>query len=64
MRQKSFKKCFEVILIPNILPPLGAPLSNATLGDDGVWRRSFAHGTNVTFDTNTETGTVEWAKTG
>ena len=41
--------------------PLGEPLGNATLGKDGVWRRSFASGTNVTLDTNTNNGTIEWA---
>ena len=40
--------------------PLGEPLSNATLGEDGIWRRSFATGTNVTFDTNKETGKIDW----
>jgi len=42
--------------------PLGAPLANATLGEDGIWRRSFESGTAVTFDTNTETGTIDWAQ--
>ena len=41
--------------------PLGEPLGNATLGADGVWRRSFAHGTKVTLDTKTNNGTVDWA---
>ena len=41
--------------------PLGAPLSNATLGADGVWRRSFASGTSVTLDTKTNNGTISWA---
>ena len=40
--------------------PLGAPLANATLVG-GVWRRSFASGTNVTFDTKTEKGVIHWA---
>lgn len=39
---------------------LGPPLGDAVLAD-GVWTRSFAAGTNVTFDTTTETGTVAWA---
>merc|ERR550539_1862316 len=39
--------------------PLGEPLSNATLAD-GVYSRSFSHGTSVTFDTNTETGSITW----
>ena len=42
--------------------PLGAPLSDAKLGADGVWRRSFAAGTNVTMDTKTNNGTIAWAK--
>ena len=41
--------------------PLGKPLDNATLGADGVWRRVFASGTSVTFDTKTNNGTVAWA---
>lgn len=40
--------------------PLGEPLGNATLVD-GVWRRSFASGTNATFDTKSERGRIEWA---
>ena len=42
--------------------PLGAPLADGIL-ENGVWRRSFSGGTNVTFDTNTERGAVEWAIT-
>lgn len=42
--------------------PLGEPLSNATLGKDGVWRRNFKFGTNVTFDTKNEVGTIKWGK--
>lgn len=41
---------------------LGTPLTNATLGQDGVWRRSFASGTDVTFDTNTNVGTITWGE--
>merc|ERR1712146_660706 len=41
---------------------LGEPLANATLGKDGVWRRSFAAGTDVTFDTNTNVGTIVWGE--
>lgn len=40
--------------------PLGAPLSNATL-ENGVFSRKFASGTEVIYDTNTETGTIKWA---
>lgn len=39
--------------------PLGAPLTDGVL-KNGVWRRSFASGTNATFDTKTERGTVLW----
>ena len=42
--------------------PLGEPLSNATLGNDGIWRRSFQSGTKVTFDTKQEKGTIDWAQ--
>merc|ERR1712185_260919 len=41
---------------------LGKPLSNATLGKDGIWRRSFAAGTDVTFNTKTNVGTIEWGE--
>ena len=41
--------------------PLGEPLSDAILGDDGVWRREFKTGTKVTFDTKAEKGTIDWA---
>jgi hypothetical protein len=41
--------------------PIGAPLADAVLSDDGVWSRSFKHGVSVTFDTKTETGSVSWA---
>lgn len=41
---------------------LGEPLANATLGKDGVWMRSFASGTDVTFDTNTNIGTITWGE--
>lgn len=41
--------------------PLGAPVADAVLSDDGVWSRSFSHGVSVTFDTSTETGFINWA---
>jgi len=40
--------------------PLGKPLANASLSDAGVWTREFAHGTKVSFNTKTETGTITW----
>jgi len=40
--------------------PLGKPLADAEL-KNGVYTRSFASGTKVTFDTKTETGTIAWA---
>jgi len=43
--------------------PLGEPLSNATLGDDGVYVRHFAKGTTVFFNTKTNNGTIHWAPT-
>jgi len=42
--------------------PIGEPLANATLSKNGIWSRSFKHGTKVTFDTNTETGSIVWAQ--
>merc|ERR1711862_807879 len=39
--------------------PLGEPLSNASF-NGGIYSREFSHGTKVTFDTNTETGTIDW----
>ena len=43
--------------------PLGEPLGDAVLDGDGsgIMRRSFASGTNATFNTKTEKGTVHWA---
>lgn len=40
--------------------PLGAPLGDATF-KNGVYKRSFASGTKVTYDTSTESGTIQWA---
>lgn len=40
--------------------PLGEPISDAIKGVDGVYVRSFASGTNVTFDTNKNKGTINW----
>ena len=40
--------------------PLGAPLGLAEKGGDGVWRRSFSAGTNVSFDSRTGLGTIRW----
>jgi len=40
--------------------PLGEPLGDAEL-DGHVWKRSFASGTEVTFDTKKEHGTINWA---
>jgi len=41
--------------------PLGAPVTKAVRGTDGVYRRSFASGTTVAFDTATRKGTIHWA---
>lgn len=41
--------------------PLGEPVADAVLSDNGVWSRSFKHGVSVTFDTNTETGSISWS---
>lgn len=45
---------------PEYDKPLGAPLSLAVQGQDGVWRRSFARGTNVSFDAARSKGTIDW----
>jgi len=42
--------------------PLGEPLANASFSKDGIWSRSFKHGTKVTFDTKTETGSIVWGQ--
>ena len=42
--------------------PLGAPLGSAVKGEDGVWRRSFKLGTNVSFDSASGAGTIDWAQ--
>ena len=41
--------------------PLGEPLSDAVLGADGVWSRSFKAGTNVTMDSKTQIGRIFWS---
>lgn len=41
--------------------PLGAPLGIAKY-DSGVWTRSFASGTKVTFDTKTNKGEIKWSQ--
>lgn len=46
---------------PEYDKPLGAPLGTATYAG-GVWKRQFASGTMVTFDTSTNKGTVDWGK--
>ena len=40
--------------------PLGKPMADAVKGADGVYRRAFASGTKVTFDTKTNNGTIVW----
>ena len=47
---------------PEYDKPLGAPKGLAQY-KDGVWTRSFAFGTMVSFDTKTNKGTVKWAQT-
>jgi len=42
--------------------PLGEPLSNATLDSEGMYHRCFSKGTNVTYNTKTNNGTIQWAK--
>eukprot|EP00935_MAST-01C_sp_MAST-1C-sp1_P001487 g1487.t1 len=44
-----------------VTAPLGPPLGRAVLGSDQVWRRSFASGTNVSFDIGNNNGVVQWA---
>lgn len=40
--------------------PLGAPLADAKL-ENGVYTRAFASGTFVTYNTTSESGTIQWA---
>ena len=42
--------------------PLGIPRGPAVKGEDGVWRRSFMRGTNVSFDSASGKGTIDWAQ--
>ena len=39
---------------------MGKPVADAVKGADGVYRRAFASGTKVTFDTKTNNGTIVW----
>mmetsp|Transcript_55665 Transcript_55665/g.82812 ORF Transcript_55665/g.82812 Transcript_55665/m.82812 type:complete len:390 (+) Transcript_55665:68-1237(+) len=41
--------------------PLGKPLGSSTRYANGIWRRSFSLGTNVTFDAHTNKGTIDWS---
>jgi hypothetical protein len=41
--------------------PLGRPTADASKGADGIWRRSFSSGTQVTFDSASGRGTIDWA---
>jgi len=41
--------------------PLGRPVANATKDATGIWRRSFASGTSVSFDTATNKGSILWS---
>ena len=41
--------------------PLGQPLGKA-IKNGNIWSRSFEKGTNVTFNTQTNTGNIQWAK--
>ena len=45
---------------PDYDKPLGEPLGDA-VKTNGVYKRGFKSGTNVTFDTKTNTGKIEWA---
>ena len=45
---------------PEYDKPLGEPLG-AAVNKNGIYSRSFKSGTNVTFDTSTNTGKIEWA---
>lgn len=43
--------------------PIGRPLGNATKqAGTSMWSRSFASGTNVTLDTSSEVGTIQWGR--
>lgn len=44
--------------------PLGKPDADAVKGNDGIWRRSFASGTKVEFDSNTKKGKLIWGTKG
>jgi len=41
--------------------PLGKPKADAVKSTNGVWKREFASGTVVTFDTNSNKGKIAWA---
>ena len=44
---------------PEYDKPLGAPRGPA-IYNNGVWKREFAKGTSVMFDTTSNTGTIQW----
>ena len=47
---------------PEFDHPLGDPVGPPSYAS-GVWKRSFASGTEVTFDTSNNKGTIRWSKT-
>lgn len=48
-------------LLPEFAKPLGAPDGPAVVGGDGVYTRTFASGTQATYDPATGLGSVRWA---
>jgi hypothetical protein len=41
--------------------PLGLAKKHTSHGSSPLWSRSFASGTSVVFDSNTNNGTIRWA---
>ena len=50
----------QLLHYPDLLRPLGAPTSDAKLGSDGVWTRSFAHGGTARWYPKARKGTMQW----
>ena len=62
--ERTYLTCFSGTPspFPEMAYPLGAPDGPATegAGEPGVWRRTFASGTEVTWDNNKKKGSIAW----
>jgi len=62
----TYLGCFDDIVefpkYPNLARPLGPPLSDAVLGPDNVWTRTFTFGATARWYPNLNRGTMQWSR--